>query len=35
VIFLNDGQLKADGDRDEVIEQVPVETIERFAQPTT
>lgn len=33
VLVLEGGQLQADGPRDDVIEQVPTETIERFAQP--
>ncbi|WP_374385923.1 type I secretion system permease/ATPase [Brevundimonas sp.] len=34
VLILADGRLEADGPRDDVIDQVPTETIERFAQPT-
>jgi PrtD family type I secretion system ABC transporter len=33
VLVLEEGRLRADGPRDDVIEQVPTETIERFAQP--
>lgn len=33
VLMLEEGQLRADGPRDDVIERVPTETIERFAQP--
>ena len=34
ILVLSNGGLEADGPRDDVIEQIPTETIERFAQPT-
>jgi ATP-binding cassette, subfamily C, bacterial exporter for protease/lipase len=33
VLVLKDGQLQIDGPREDVIEQVPTETVEHFAQP--
>lgn len=34
VLFLKDGQLELDGPRKTVIDQVPTEVVEHFAQPT-
>jgi ATP-binding cassette subfamily C exporter for protease/lipase len=33
LLFLKDGQLEMDGPRQTVIEQVPTEVVEHFAQP--